>query len=125
MERSEHEQRVKMLARKLRRAYDKHKGEWLDTETAYEYFRRAQNLEPNGGQDIGEWRSLRIELQERYGLLELEAFNILRGLNIREYVGKYERMRDMMPLKGELESIYGDLDLLERWLRHPRLFKDK
>ena len=44
--------------------------------------------------DVGERRRLRIELQERYGLLEIEAINILNGYGISDYVNKYYQIRN-------------------------------
>lgn len=114
--RSDNSSKAKAIAIRLRRAYESHKGEWLDLESAYEYAKRAEKLPPNGGQDTGEWRRLRMELQERFGLLEVEAFNILRGVHIRDYVDKYQRMMKMIPLKSEMESIDGNMELLNKWL---------
>lgn len=54
---------------RLRKQRMEHKGEWITQEVAEEYRAKAQQLEYNGRQDIGERRKLRIELQEKYGLL--------------------------------------------------------
>ncbi len=42
-------------------------------------------------QDIGERRQLRQDLQERCGITELEAINILNGFHIDTYCIKYLR----------------------------------
>ena len=36
-------------------------------------------------------------MQERYGLLEIEAINILNGFHAAFYVEKYRRIRDVIP----------------------------
>lgn len=61
-------------------------AEVLTREIANEYRDRAGLLPPNGLQDIGDRRKLRIELQTRCNLSELEAVNILNGYRIGEYV---------------------------------------
>ena len=55
--------------------------ELLTREIAYTYRDRAKALPYNGMQDIGERRALRIELQERCGVTELEAINIINGFH--------------------------------------------
>lgn len=45
----------------------------------------------NGMQDIGERRRLRQDLQERCGITELEAINIINGFHIDTYCIKYLR----------------------------------
>lgn len=61
-------------------------AEVLTKEIAYEYRNKAKLLAPNGLQDIGDRRKLRIELQERFNLTELEAVNIINGFHIDIYV---------------------------------------
>ena len=63
--------------------------ELLTREIAYTYRDRAKALPYNGMQDIGERRALRIELQERCRVTELEAVNILNGFHIDDYCVKY------------------------------------
>lgn len=63
--------------------------ELLTREIAYTYRDRAKALPYNGMQDIGERRALRIELQERCGITELEAINIINGFHINIYCMKY------------------------------------
>lgn len=60
--------------------------EVLTKEIANEYRDRAKLLPPNGLQDIGDRRKLRIELQKRCNLTELEAVNIINGFYIDIYV---------------------------------------
>lgn len=63
--------------------------EQLTNQIVKEYQERAARIPPNGLQDIGERRSLRIELQNRCGLSEIEAVNILNGRNAKDYIAIY------------------------------------
>ncbi|MBQ6091403.1 MAG: hypothetical protein IJL07_09085 [Lachnospiraceae bacterium] len=60
--------------------------EMITDTIAREYQKKADALPYNGRQDIGERRKLRIELQERFGLVEVEAINILNGFHTGLYV---------------------------------------
>lgn len=64
--------------------------EWLDENIVRYYRRKVRNLSDQTMQDVGERRRLRLELQERCGLTELEAINILNGFHIESYIRKYE-----------------------------------
>lgn len=79
---------------------DKHKGSWLTAEVVSEYQRRAARLVMSGNQDVGARRILRKELQEKYGLLEIEAINILNGFHAAFYVEKYRRIQNCLPWQG-------------------------
>lgn len=79
----------------------KHKGQWLTKEAVDYYYEQAQKCSGNDLQDIGQRRQLRKELQERFGLLEIEAVNILSGVHGAFYVEKYNRIRNCTPLKSE------------------------
>lgn len=74
--------------------------EWLTKKIATEYRKRALQLS-NDVEDVGERRKLRIELQERCGLTELEALNILNGNHIEEYVHKYYLLENNIPLQKD------------------------
>ena len=63
----------------------------LTRAIAREYRERAEALPPNGMQDIGERRKLRIELQERCYLTELEALNTVNGFLRTSYIDESER----------------------------------
>lgn len=70
--------------------------EALTKSIAREYRQRAEKLPPNGLQDIGERRKLRIELQSKCALSEVEAINILNGFNVDVYiVASQRRIRRM------------------------------
>lgn len=63
--------------------------ELLTSGIAKEYRDKAKALPHDGMQDIGERKALRIELQKRCGVTELEAVNIINGHNIDDYCMKY------------------------------------
>ena len=65
--------------------------ELLTQDIATEFQQRAKQLPHNGLQDTGERKSLRLELQERCGLTELEAINVLNGLNVGDYISIQRR----------------------------------
>lgn len=79
---------------KIRRLRELHKGEWLTMEAATRYRDLATKLIPESVEDIDAFRNLRIEFQEKYGLLEIEAINILHGYHISDYVNKYEMIKN-------------------------------
>ena len=60
--------------------------EILTRQIANEYQRKAARLPDNGLQDIGERRALRLELQERCGLTELQAINVLNDRHVGDYI---------------------------------------
>ena len=77
-------------------------AELLSKQITKEYETRASRLPPNGRQDIGKRRELRIELQKRCGLPEIEAVNIINGYYADIYIAKYEMLaaRDNGRKKG-------------------------
>lgn len=79
----------------------KHRGEWLTEEAVVIYQRKARACSQTNGSDIGARREIRKELQERYGLLEIEAINILNGFYAKHYVEKYRRIRECIPLSSD------------------------
>jgi hypothetical protein len=72
-----------------------HKGEWLTTEVASIYAAKSWIYRVyEGGQYCGKVREIGTELQERYGVTELEAINILFEHNVADYVNRYYRMKN-------------------------------
>lgn len=69
-------------------------AELLTRKIANEYRDRARLLSSNGMQDIGDRRKMRVELQSRYNLTELEAVNIINGYHIGDYVVISKRRED-------------------------------
>jgi len=66
-------------------------AEWLTLDICREYHKKALALGTTS--DTGARRDLRIELQKRCDLTEVEAINILDGKHIAEYVRKYDIMQ--------------------------------
>jgi len=88
----------------------RHRGGWLDFEVARKYSAMSwvwRVLE--GGQYIGKVRELGEELQREYGVTELEAINILNGYNVYDYVNKYERIRNRIPIAVDEQEICNDV----------------
>ena len=83
---------------------DNRQFEWLTFEICNEYKAKADSLPWNDGQDTGEWRKLREELQNRCNLREIEAYNILRGYNIRDYVNKYDILSGRKPIPERMRQ---------------------
>lgn len=71
---------------------NKHQGKFITENVVKQYRARALELDKKNGQDINARRALRLELQKEYGLLEIEAFNILRGMNVQDYLVKYHKI---------------------------------
>lgn len=78
-------------------------AEVITRKIANEYRDRARLLPPVGLQDIRDRRKLRIELQVRCNLTELEAVNIINGYHIGDYVVLAER-RERERKKREQEE---------------------
>ena len=72
--------------------HDAHRGEWLTEYDAKEYCEKAKALGFLDSQDIGARRELRIELQEQFGLTQVEAINILNGYHIDDYITKLQHI---------------------------------
>lgn len=78
--------------------------ELLTKDIAHEYRERAVKLPYNGMQDAGERRRLRLELQERCGVTELEAVNILNGFYVDVYCMKYLRKAQEAKARSEMKE---------------------
>ena len=91
----------------------------LTLEVCEEYYKRACEL---GGfsQDTGARRELRLELQEKYGLNEVETVNILNGYHYAEYV----RVQQYKIEKAIAEQEYERKTGKKKRKRHSRLDSD-
>ncbi len=78
----------------------KHKGEWLTDAAVSIYQKKINELAESNNQDAGERRKIRIEFQEKYGLLEIEAINILNGFYVSFYIDKYQRIKSCTPVQS-------------------------
>ncbi len=74
--------------------------EWLSEEICREYINRAKALPPNNGLDTGPWRDLRIELQKRCNLSEVQAYNIIH----EEYVHMYDILSGRIPMPEAMKN---------------------
>jgi hypothetical protein len=79
-------------------------AELLTKEIVYEYQDRMKALPDYGKQDIRERRTLRLELQERCGLTELQALNVLNGFHVTEIIAISERRN----WENDFREKYGD-----------------
>ena len=70
-------------------------SEEFTMEIARKYRNEAASLPDNGMQDIGKRRKLRIELQERFGLTELMALNVVNGRHLADAVMIQKRKQYM------------------------------
>ena len=93
--------------RKVLEEHRLHKGEWLNAEVARLYSEKAWvYLMLSAGQYVGMVRELGEELQKKYGVTELEAINILRNYNVSDYVNKYYRIKNLIPLRISEETVW-------------------
>lgn len=94
----------------IKKQKEMHVGKWLTTEVAYQYERKAwAYLSINGGQYTGFVRELGENLQKKYGVTELEAVNILYGRHISDYVEKYFRMKNLIPLSINQQDVCNEV----------------
>lgn len=78
--------------------YKRHKGGWLTAEVARKYAAKSwiyRVVEEN--QYCGKVREIARELQEQYGVTELESINIIFEHNVSDYVNRYYRMKNRIP----------------------------
>ena len=66
-------------------------AEKLTKEICDEYQKRAKQIIGDDISDMGPLRNLRIELQTRCGITEIQALNILRGYHIKDYLQFYSK----------------------------------
>ena len=75
-----------------------HRGKWLTFEGAEQYRKRAFALRNPTYEIKGKMYELMSELMEEYGVTQVEAINILNGYHIADYVNKYQRIQNLIPL---------------------------
>ena len=88
--------------------------EWLTAEICHEYKKRAELLSGTDGQDIGARRTLRMELQKRCHITEIEAVNIINGYNVDLYVHKYDVLSGKIPVPQGYEVQNGRLVKIDK-----------
>jgi hypothetical protein len=75
--------------------HKRHKGEWLTADVARLYAAKSWIYRVyEGDQYCGKVREIGIELQEQYGVTEIEAINILFEHNVSDYVNRYYRIKN-------------------------------
>lgn len=79
-------------------------AELLTKSIVAEYQARLAVLPAYGQQDIKERRELRMELQKRCNLTELQALNVLNGFHVQEIINICERKK----WEDEFNEKYGD-----------------
>ena len=67
-----------------------HKFEYLDNEAAHQIKLLGEMLQNDNRIDAGARRIVRLEIMKKYGLLEVEALNLLNGFHLEDYVYKYQ-----------------------------------
>lgn len=77
----------------LREQYKKHKGDWLTWDVVKTYRARVEKVKNPTKENKGKIRNLEQELMDKYGILEIEAVNIVWGYNAADYVHKYVMMK--------------------------------
>lgn len=82
----------------MQEQHRRHKGKWLNWEAVEEYRQKVKKLNLNSSEYVGELRKLGKQFQKEYGLLEIEAINILNGYHVADYVNKYYRIKNMIPI---------------------------
>lgn len=79
---------------------NKHKGKWITKKDCFMYEAKSWIYRVlNDSQYEGKVREIGLELQRIYGVTEVEAINIMNGKYINEYVEKYYRLKNRIPLK--------------------------
>lgn len=87
-----------------------HKGRWLTADVAREYQAKSWIYRVlYDYQHIKQVREIGQELQELYGVTELEAINIMNGYYVSDYVNKYYRIQHLIPLQVDAQRICDDI----------------
>ncbi len=84
--------------KRVRALNKKHRGAWLTKEVIHEYAAKAliyRLLTDN--QYIGKVREYGMELQEKYGVTEQEAINIVMENRTEDYAYKYYKIKNLIP----------------------------
>jgi len=68
----------------------------LSKEICKQFQERAKQI--SNCADVGAFRELRIELQNRCGVTEIQAINILNGRHVSEYINQYRMAQESLSL---------------------------
>lgn len=90
---------------KAQHAYHvEHGYKWITEEVAEEYQDKFKKQLQNGVSEVDACWELGAELQTIYGVTQIEAMNILKGYQVKDYVNRYERIRKLIPVKKKKVS---------------------
>lgn len=87
------------LVKEQHKWHTEHEYEWLTEAVVEDYRIKYRAALQNGGNEVEEQRRYCTELQNKYGLTELEATNILNGFHAQDYISKYSRIHRLIPIK--------------------------
>ncbi len=87
-----------------RKYHIEHGFEWLTYDIANRYYKKASEAKTPTNEMVGRLLELRDELVHKYGITEIEAINILYGYHISEYVEKYHRICNLIPVKTDTKK---------------------
>lgn len=88
------------------REHSMHQGGWLTADVVRKFEAKSWIYrELYGHQYIAEIRKFAEELQNEYGVTELEAVNILYGCNVKDYLNKYYRIQHKIPLMVDVQAV--------------------
>ncbi len=93
---------------RVKYVHDHHRGKWINSEVVRKYQAKSWIFRVHEeNQYCGMVRKIGEELQEEYGVTELEAFNILleNTSNIKDYLTKYYNMEHMIPTYVDEQQI--------------------
>ena len=97
--------------KEVMRAHKRHQGKLWLTKEAAEYYQTVswvwRVLYDN--QYIKEVRHYGKEFQDRYGVTEMEAINIMNGCNVDYYLNKYYRIEHCIPRNVSRKHIEEEL----------------
>lgn len=100
------EQSWKDAIKEVERLKKQHHGEWITMTIAKRYHQIAKPfISFHDGQYVQTLRELGEELKEKYGVTELEAINILNGYHLKDYVDRYKRIRNLIPIGFDAQDI--------------------
>ena len=103
-------QSQKAALNKVIRQNRMHKGGWITKEVAEKYAAKSWVYRVlYSGQYIKEVRQFGQELQELYGLTECEAINIMNGRNVSDTIARYDRIKNMIPVRVNQQGICDDI----------------
>lgn len=67
-----------------------HKFQYLDNEATHQFKLLGEMLQNDNRLDAGARRIVRLEIMKKFGLLEVEALNLLNGFHLKDYADKYQ-----------------------------------